>query len=285
MFFQKRLKIGLALGSGGPRGLAHIGIIKILEKNNIPIDYIAGSSAGAIIGGIYAATKNIQQIEKFALDSSRQELLSLFFDPSIKYGIISGQKLENFIKKFIGTINFNQLKIPFAAVATNIETGKRVILDRGNVAKAIRISGSIPVVFQAIKKHRKILVDGGLSDPVPVDVVRKMGADFVIAVDLNSYFYNPLKNSKIGFYKIINNTIGILMHNLSQKNIQNANFIVAAKTENIDWSTIIFKTKRKEAIMENEKLMQRLIPNLLKEIKRKSRFIKIKSFVNNLFKN
>jgi len=285
MFFQKRFKIGLALGSGGPRGLAHIGIIKILEKNNIPIDYIAGSSAGAIIGGIYAATKNIQQIEKFALDSSRQELLSLFFDPSIKYGIISGQKLEKFIKKFIGKINFNQLKIPFAAVATNIETGKRVILDRGNVAKAIRISGSIPVVFQAIKKHRKILVDGGLSDPVPVDVVRKMGADFVIAVDLNSYFYNPLKNSKIGFYKIINNTIGILMHNLSQKNIQNANFIIAAKTENIDWSTIIFKTKRKEAIMENEKLMEKLIPKLLKEIKKESRFIKIKGFINNLFKN
>lgn len=269
--FRKKMKIGLALGSGGPRGLAHIGIIKSLIKNNIPIDYIAGSSSGAIIGGSYAATKNIKEIEGLALSTGRRKLLSLFFDPSIRQGLVLGNKLEGFIEEYTGKVNFSDLKIPFTAVATDMKKGKPVFLKKGKLAKALRISGSMPLVFKPVEKKNQILVDGGLSDPVPVDAVRKMGADFVIAIDLNDFFLKK-KSGKFGFYKIGNNIINILSHNLSLSHIKHADFVVSVKGQDIDWrSVILFRNKRAKIITDNEKLMSGLMPKLKEKISQKSK--------------
>jgi len=141
---KNTLKIGLALGSGGPRGLAHIGVIKTLVENNIPIDFIAGASAGALVGGAYAATKNIKTIEKIALQVNRRQILSLI-DPTWKHGLIKGIKIERFIENYIGKISFKDLKIPFSAIATDIRTGEMVLMNQGRVASAIRASISIPL--------------------------------------------------------------------------------------------------------------------------------------------
>lgn len=206
----RRLKIGLALGSGGPKGLSHIGVIKVLEKNNIPIDFIAGTSIGSVIGGFYAATKDIKKIEEIALTNNWRQTLSLFFDLSLRQGFVDGKKIKNFIENVIGKIHFQYLKIPFSAVASDIKTGKAVVLNNGEVALAIRASSSIPLIFKPVKLENRLLVDGGLSLPVPAGVVRKMGADLVIAVNLDYDYFSNNEDNKFGVYKLANNSIRLL---------------------------------------------------------------------------
>ncbi len=178
-------KIGLALGGGAARGLAHIGVLEILQKEGIHIDMIAGTSAGAIIGALYARGKNSSQIIKMALDLSRKRLISMV-DPSLpKSGFIKGRKIKNLVTLFIGgDIKFSELKVPLACVSTDINTGEEVVIDQGSVPEAIRASISIPAIFTAVKWQNRYLVDGGLVNPVPVSVVKRMGADFIIAVNV-----------------------------------------------------------------------------------------------------
>ena len=119
---SKRPKIGLALGSGGPKGLAHIGVIKVLEENNIPIDFMAGSSIGAMVGGFYAAGLSIKEIEKIALSVNWRRVFSILFDPHLKQGLIGGEKLKTFIGDYINGKKFEDCKIPFVVVATDLKT-------------------------------------------------------------------------------------------------------------------------------------------------------------------
>jgi len=229
-------KIGLALGSGGSRGLAHIGVIKILEENNIPIDFIAGSSIGALVGGLYAATKDIKKVEEIFLLSNKQQILKLFFDPSIGGGFINGDKIENFISEIIDAIKFKSLKIPFTAIATDLKNGKAVLINKGSVSKAIRSSISVPMIFMPSKNGTKLLVDGGLSQSVPVEAVKVMGADFIIAVNVDAHcvYQNGKKNpgfSDIGMY-----TIGILRARISELSSEKADIVI---NPNIHDSNII----------------------------------------------
>ncbi len=259
---SKQLKIGLALGSGGPKGLAHIGVIKILEENNIPIDFIAGSSIGALIGGFYATTKNIEQIEKKALNTNWRLVLSLL-DPSLSGGLIGGEKVKNFIEDYINKINFNRLKIPLSVVATDIETGKSIIINNGDVASAIRASISFPMVFESVKLNNRLLTDGGLSLPVPVDIVKKMGADITIAVNLDAnYFINGNnKNTKLGFYKIANNSINTLRHHLASWNVKNADVIIDPQFGDIHWDKFL---DGEDIILAGEKATKKILPQLKK---------------------
>jgi len=180
-----RKKVGLALGSGAARGLAHIGVLAVLEREGIPIDLIAGTSAGAAIGAIYARSQDTSRMKELALGFGLKKLAPLV-DPSLpKSGFIKGRKIEDLLASFIGgDIRFKDLKIPFACVATDVETGEEVVIDRGSVPEAVRASISVPVVFTVVKKGRRYLVDGGLVNPVPVSLARRMGADFVIAVNV-----------------------------------------------------------------------------------------------------
>jgi NTE family protein len=222
-----RPKIGLALGSGGPRGLAHIGVIKILEKNNIPIDFIAGSSIGAMIGGFYASTKDIQEVEKIALGTDWKLALSIL-DPSFRQGLLGGDKAKGFIKDHLHAKNFKDFKIPFSAVATDLKNGNAVVLDEGDAVSAIRASISMPLVFKPMERGRALLADGGLSLPVPVEVVRNMGAELIIAVNLDADYFSDRasKNSTFGFYKIADNSIKILRHHLAYWNVKGADIVI-----------------------------------------------------------
>jgi len=182
---KKGLKIGLALGSGSARGLAHVGVIMALEAYNIPIDIIAGTSIGSVIGGLYASGATIRQLEEVALSIKKSKTLFLI-DPVFPHsGLISGDRIEKMLNQFgIKDKTFDDLKIPFAAVATDVESGAEVILNQGKVIDAIRASISIPGIFTPVKYQDYYLVDGGVVDPVPVDVVKMMGADIIIAVNL-----------------------------------------------------------------------------------------------------
>lgn len=269
MRLLRKPKIGLALSGGGPRGLAHIGVIKILEQHNIPIDYISGTSIGALIGGLYAAKKNINDIEQLALANNWKEIFALFFDPSFRKGLVRGEKIKEFIQNYTGEIEFKDLKIPFTAVATDIQTGRSVHISKGSVPLAIRASISLPVIFSPVEKDGRLLVDGGLSDPVPVHALKKMGADLIIAVNLYEDIVSRESDNKLGLYKIANNTIDILLYNLAKENLKSADFVISPKTSSVKWSDLFTERESQEAIEIGETAASRSVSTLTFLIKSK----------------
>jgi len=282
-FFKPRPKIGLALGCGGPKGLAHIGVIKVLEQNNIPIDYIAGTSIGALIGGFYAAKKNIAEIEHIAIDIGWRQAFSFLFEPTLRQGLIKGDKLKKFIENYIGQTTFKELKIPFSAVATDLKTGKKVILRHGPVANAIRSSISIPIILQPVATDETFLADGGISCPVPVEVVKKMGADLVIAVNLNTDCRLDIKNKKYGFSRIANNSLSILGYNLADENAKNADLVICPKVGHISWRKLFTREGSLEGIKIGEETTTLLISKLKRVLDKEENPI-IKLF-NNIFRH
>ena len=177
-------KIGLALGSGSAKGLAHIGVLKVIDEQKIPIDFIAGTSIGALIGVVYASGVSTGEMEEIALNIDKKQITS-FFTPTIPYsGLVEGKRITEFIKSIIGNPNIEDLKIPFAAVATNVLNGRKVMITKGSAVEAVRASISIPGIFTPCKHNGDFLVDGGLVDPVPVNCVRDMGADYIIGVNV-----------------------------------------------------------------------------------------------------
>ncbi|MDZ7798370.1 MAG: patatin-like phospholipase family protein [Patescibacteria group bacterium] len=226
----KRKKIGLALGSGGFRGLAHIGVIKVLEKNNIPIDYIAGSSIGALIGAFYASCLDIKKVEKTILEADWKTGLSIL-DFGKKGGLIKGKKLEKFINNFLTVNSFKELKIPLAVITTDINKCQKVILNAGNLIKAIRASFSAPLIFDPIYYQKRLLADGGLVDPVPDNEVKNMGADIILAVNIeNGYFPHKLNFHKnISMIKLAMRSYNIVASSLAKLSMDQADIIIEPK--------------------------------------------------------
>ena len=180
----KKRKVGLALGGGAARGMAHIGVLEVLQKEDIPVDMIAGTSAGALVGALALSGHSAEEIRQFVLSFDWGRRANLL-DISLRNGLLSGNKITAQLNKFMGgDLKFSQLTKPFACVACDVVTGEEVVMTRGSVTEAVRASISIPVVFTAVKRQGRYLVDGGLVNQVPVSVVRAMGADVVVAVNV-----------------------------------------------------------------------------------------------------
>jgi len=259
----ERPKIGLALGSGGAKGLAHIGVLQVLKENKIPIDFIAGSSIGAVIGGFYAAGFSPQKIERIFLEIDRRQIFSLLFDPHLKQGLISGRKLEKFLENHLGSRKIEELQIPFAAIATDLKTGNPIIFRKGKLSAAMRASIAIPLIFKPVFWGNKILVDGGISMPVPVRPLREMGAEIVLAVNLDNYHYN--QNSNFGLYNIANSSLDILRYHLASANIKDADVVINIKFEN---DILFYEFKEtKEKILVGRKESEAVLPQIQKLLK------------------
>ena len=179
----KTPKVGLSLSGGAARGLAHIGVVKALEEKFIPIDMISGTSAGALIGAYYAKERNVTALEEIALGMDWRKLARLVDMNLISpwKGFIQGQKVKAFLISLIGDIKFKDLEIPLAVVTTDVETMEEFIIKEGSVIEAVRASISMPGVFTPVRWHNRLLIDGGVVNPMPVDVVHSMGADIIIA--------------------------------------------------------------------------------------------------------
>jgi len=188
-----RKKVGLALGGGAARGLAHIGVLSVLEKAGIPIDMIAGTSMGAIVGALYAAGKSPAEIKRAMTKLNMRQMFTLIDFGIPTSGFIKGNKITDWLQSLIGGVHFEDLKIPFACNATDINLCDEVVMKEGPVAEAVRASASIPVVFSPAKWRGRYLVDGVLIDPVPVRIAREMGADLVIAVNVVPYIGDKLQ--------------------------------------------------------------------------------------------
>ncbi|BCR04181.1 phosphoesterase [Desulfuromonas versatilis] len=175
-------RTGLALGSGAARGMAHIGVLKALEAGGVKVDVLSGTSFGAFIGALYAAGVGVAQMEEVARGVDWQHLAKLL-DPTIPTsGLIDGRKLTRFMAEMLPARTFEELKIPLGVVATDVETGEAVVIRRGNLLEALRASVAFPGIFTPVPFGERFLIDGGLLNPVPVDVAYELGAEVVIGV-------------------------------------------------------------------------------------------------------
>ena len=249
--------VALALGGGASKGFAHIGIIKVLKENNIPVKVVTGTSAGSIVGSLYASGMSPDRLELEAEILGKTDLVDLTLSSS---GFIKGEKLQNYINQKVGNRPIQQLPIKFAAVATDFESGKAVAFNRGNVGQAVRASASIPNVFQPTTIGGRRYVDGGLSQPVPVSAAKKQGANFIIAVDISA---RPVKNVNQGFFSYLDQTFNVMSIPLLQHELGQANVVI--KPQVLEMGSIGGFDQKRRAIQLGEEAARAALP----EIKRK----------------
>jgi len=176
-------KVALVLGSGAARGLAHIGVLKVLEQDNIPIHMVVGTSMGAMVGGAYAAGLTVSQIEEIACETNWLRVAQILFPKKLqRKALLDGERVQEFLLALLGERKIEDLQKTFACVASDIWSGEEIVLDSGSLIKAIRASISVPFLFTNFELNGRHLVDGGLVNPLPVSIAREMGADYVIAV-------------------------------------------------------------------------------------------------------
>ncbi len=249
--------VALALGGGASKGFAHIGIIKVLKENNIPVKVVTGTSAGSIVGSLYASGMSPDRLELEAEILGKTDLVDLTLSSS---GFIKGEKLQNYINHKVGNRPIQQFPIKFAAVATDFESGKAVAFNRGNVGQAVRASASIPNVFQPTTIGGRRYVDGGLSQPVPVSAAKKQGANFIIAVDISA---RPVKNVNQGFFSYLDQTFNVMSIPLLQHELGQANVVI--KPQVLEMGSIGGFDQKRRAIQLGEEAARAALP----EIKRK----------------
>ena len=249
--------IGLALGGGASKGFAHIGIIKVLKENNIPIKIVTGTSAGSIVGSMYASGMSPDRLELEAEILGKTDLVDLTLSTS---GFIKGEKLQNYINRKVGNRPMQQFPIKFAAVATDFESGKPVVFNVGNAGQAVRASASIPNVFQPVVIGNRKYVDGGLSQPVPVSAAKKLGANFIIAVDISA---RPAKNVNQGMFSYLDQTFNVMSQTALRQELGQANVVI--KPQVLELGSVGGFDQKQRAIQLGEQAARAALP----EIKRK----------------
>ena len=230
------MKLGLALSGGAARGLAHVGVIEVLEREGIQIDAVAGTSMGAIIGAAYARGLTVSQIKEHALDLSWTKLVRMFeFSPFKTSGFTGTRRVREKLKSVIGDLDFSALQRPFACVATDIISGEEVVFKRGSVLDAVLASMALPLVFKVPHLGRRYLVDGGISDPLPVIPLKALGADKVIAVNVLKDLGISVPQSNRGsglpkhppnFFQVANQVIYIASAHLAEAGIKQADVAI-----------------------------------------------------------
>ena len=223
--FKKKIKLGIAFGGGGARGFAHVGAIKAFLEYGIDFDYVAGTSAGSVVGAAYAAGLSYEQILEICKKVDAKEIRNskFFIMPSKTDGI---QKL---IIEALGDIDIKDLKKPFVAVATDLKSTKEVRITKGNLAKAVAGSCAVPGIFQPVEFEDMLLADGGLHNNIPSEAVRSAGANLVVAVDVNKSRGAGTESSKV--VDVLSVSLGILMKASSLKGYINADIVLKPETK------------------------------------------------------
>ncbi len=251
----KPAKIALVLGAGSSKGFAHIGVLKILESNKIPIHLIVGTSVGSAVGSLYAYGIDAFSLQKFAFSMNQGDIIDPLVIPS--NGFIKGEKLEEFINKSVKHTPMEKLKIPFYAVATDLEKGEEVVFAKGNIGTAVRASCSIPGIFRPVKISGRMYVDGGVVSPVAVEAAKKYGADVVIAVDVSS---GVERTQPEGTIETILQSISIMYSKLGAIQMAKADVVIRPKVGHISAADF---SKKHEAILEGEKAAIEVLPQMM----------------------
>lgn len=257
-------KIALALGGGAARGFAHVGVIKALEAQGISADIIVGTSAGSVVGALYAGGLNGFQIQELSMDMGVEQVLDgsgmykciAEATLSIKRGCIKGQALQDFVNRNVRGRPMEKLHKTFAAVATNLSTGEMIVFRSGNTGMAVRASSSVPVFFEPVNIGGQDYVDGGLVAPVPASVARSLGADFVIAVDISD---RPQDRTTNGLTDILWQTFSIFGQTINRHEHASADIVIRPITTGLPSADV---SGRNKAVLEGEKAVAAILPEL-----------------------
>lgn len=246
-------KIALVLGAGASKGFAHVGVLKILETNKIPIHMIVGTSVGSVVGSFYAYGLNAFELQRLSFSIEQKDIVDLTIPDN---GFIKGEKLEEFVNRTLKNTPIEKLKIPFYAVATEIQNGREVLFGRGNTGQAVRASCSIPGVFRPVKIGDKVYVDGGVVSPVAVEAAKRLGADVVIAVDISA---GGERTPPVSTIETLLQSIDIMYSKLAAIQLSQADIVIRPKVGHIGSADFL---KRHEAILEGEKAAAEALPKI-----------------------
>lgn len=256
------VRIGLALGGGAARGFAHIGVIKALESQGIVPDIVVGTSAGSVVGAMYAAGNNGFALQKMALEMDEATIsdwsLPLFSKSS---GLLKGDALQAYVNRMVGQTPIEKLKKPFAAVATDLSSGQAVLFQRGNTGLAVRASSAVPAIFQPVKINDRQYVDGGLVAPVPARYARDMGADLVIAVNISQ---QPEVQNGSSTIDILLQTITIMGQSINLQELKNADVVIRPDLPSMKGSDF---NGRNLAILAGERAAMTAMPEIKRKLK------------------
>lgn len=246
-------KVALVLGAGASKGFAHIGVLKVLESNNIPVHMIVGTSAGSFVGSLYAYGFNAYQLQKMAIAIEKGDIADVGIPDN---GFIRGELLEGYVNRMVKNTPIEKMRIPFYAVATNIQSGQEIVFGKGNTGTAVRASCSIPGIFRPVKLGAQMYVDGGVVSPVAVDAARQQGADVVIAVDISSDVDSAQPE---GTMETILQSINIMYSKVAKAQLSKADIVIRPKVGHIGSADFL---KRHEAIIEGEKAALEALPKI-----------------------
>ncbi|HSW64748.1 MAG TPA: patatin-like phospholipase family protein [Dissulfurispiraceae bacterium] len=246
-------KIALVLGAGAARGFSHIGVLKVLENNGIPVHMIVGTSAGSFVGSLSAYGFNAYQLQKMALELQKGDVIDLTIPDN---GFVKGELLENYINRMLRNTPIEKLRTPFYAVTTNVSTGEEVVFTQGNAGMAVRASSAIPGVFRPVRINGRAYVDGGVVSPVAVEAARRFGADIVIAVDISSDLDIRVP---VGTIDTILQSVNIMYTKIAASQLARADVIVRPKVGHIGSAEF---DKRHEAILEGERAANEALPQI-----------------------
>lgn len=249
--------IALALGGGGAKGFAHIGVIKVLESHGIKPKIVTGTSAGSFVGSLYASGKSPYQLQHIALTFKESDIRDLTLN---RQGFIAGQKLQDFVNQHVANKPIEKFPIRFAAVATRLDNGRKADFIKGNAGQAVRASCSIPNVFVPATIGGTQYVDGGLVSPIPVQTAKAMGADLVIAVDISA---RPTGNQPVSMWGLLDQTLNIMGQQSIHQELAQANIVIQPKVGHI--GTLDLKASN-QTILEGEKAAQLQVKAILQAI-------------------
>ena len=247
------VKVAIALGGGAARGFAHIGVIKALEAQGIVPDIVVGTSAGSVVGALYASGMSGFELQKLAL-GMEEDMLADWALPN--RGVLRGEALQGFINERVKNQPIQRLARPFGVVATDLQSGEKVLFRSGDTGMAVRASSAVPGVFQPVTISGRDYIDGGATSPVPVQSARAMGADFVIAVDISSV---GRRERLAGTLDVLLQTFAIMGHTISSHELKEADVVIRPRTSAV--SSINF-SDRHLAILEGEQAAAAILPEL-----------------------
>ncbi len=252
---RKEPKVALVLGGGSAKGFAHVGVIRVLEQEKVPIHMIVGTSVGSLIGSIYASNPDGFQLEWLAFKIEKSDILDFSIVYS-KMGPVQGAQLENFIQRNVAAKKVEDTKIPFYPVATDLNTGETVILEKGSMARAVHASCAIPGIFVPVSFDKRTLVDGGVTDNVACDIARNKGADIIIGVNLQKDVRNYHIDSAID---VIAQSINIVTREASRPKMECADVMIEPDVHDIP----LFDFSQKKLMMEQGiKATQKVMPKI-----------------------
>jgi len=258
------VRIGLALGGGAARGFAHIGVIKALEAQGIKPEIVVGTSAGSVVGALYAAGNNGFKLNRMALEMDEAAIsdwaVPLFAKSS---GVLKGEAIQRYVNRAVRNAPIEKFPISFGAVATDLQNGKPILFQRGNAGMAVRASSSVPGVFQPVKIGDKSYVDGGLVAPVPVRYAREMGADFVIAVNISA---DPDAQASTSSLDVVLQTFAIMGQTINRLEMKDADIVITPSLGAMKGSDF---SGRNLAILAGEQAAATVMPELRAKLKMK----------------